>query len=818
MEANRVPVEKLRWTCNPDQFDFEHTQVLVPLQDFIGQDRAVKAIEFGLSIRRPGYNIFVTGLTGTGKMSAIKSYLQKTVEARGAMFTDDQPDDQPDDWCYVQSFSDPDRPQALSLPRGKGKVLRAQIRDLLGILKSEIAKAFSAEEYQAQNKQVLEEGQRRQQEIFQTLEREAAQEGFVLQISQMGVALVPIVQGKPASQNDFLALPEEIRSNIEERRSNFMQKVEEAFHRAHLLEKETAQRIKELDEKVGEFTIARPFEALKSVYRDHPAVQAYLDDLRKFTLQSIERFRQQEGQRPPVESLNLEAVKERDAFLAFEVNVFVDNSGTAGPPIVIESNPTYGNVFGKMERRAFMGAYFTDHTMIKPGALSLANGGYLVLNARDALTSPGVWEGLKRVIRNKELRLEDPLDQLTFVAPAGLRPQPMPIDVKVIMVGDSKTYDLLSAYDEDFWEIFKVKADFNFEIDRTAANVGAYAAFICGCCESEGLKHFDRSGVAAIVEHGSRLVEDQTRLSSRFGQLKDLLIEADYWAGKDGSSTVKAEHVRKAIAEKLYRSNLAEERLQDMIADGTIMVDVEGAVVGQVNGLAVYSLGDISFGKPSRITAKTFMGRGGVINIEREAQLSGKTHDKGILILGGYLGYKYAQDRPLSVSASLCFEQSYSGVDGDSASSTELYAILSSLSGIPIKQSFAVTGSVNQHGEIQPIGGVNFKIEGFFDVCKAKGLTGEQGVIVPHQNVRNLMLREDVVEAVAQGKFRIFSVKTIDEGIELLMGVKAGVRGEDGQYPEGTVNYAVDRRLRELAEGIKDFHSNGKAKVEQGAR
>ncbi len=811
MEAYRVPVEKLRWICNPDQFDFEHTQHLVPLQDFIGQDRAVKAIEFGLSVHRPGYNIFVTGLTGTGKMSAIKSFLQKTAEARGAELTPDQPED----WCYVQSFSDPDRPKAISLPRGKGKIFRSQVHELLNILKTEIGKAFSGEEYQAQRKHIIDEGQHQQQQMIKQLEHEAEQEGFVLQISQLGVMLVPIIDGKPANQNDYLALPEATRALIEERRSSFMERVEETFNKAHLLEKEAAKQIKELDEKVSQFVISRPFEALKAQYRDYPNVLAHLDELRSYMVNNVDRYRQQEEQSPRGESISLEAIKERDSLLAFEVNVFVDNGNTEGLPIIMESNPNWGNLFGKIERRAFMGAYFTDHTMLKPGALHLANGGYLVLNARDVLTNPGVWDGLKRVIRNKELRLEDPMDQLGFIASAGLRPQPMPVDVKIIMVGDNNIYDLLSAHDEDFWEIFKVKADFDYEIERNSDNVNAYASFICGCCESEGVRHFDRSGVAKVVEYGSRLVDDQTKISSRFGQLKDLLIEADYWATRDGSPTVKAEHVQRAIEEKFYRSNLVEERMQEMITDGTIMIDVDGAEVGQVNGLAVYSLGDIAFGKPSRITARTFMGRSGIINIEREAKLSGKTHDKGVLIFSGYLGYKYAQDKPLSLSASICFEQSYSGVDGDSASSTELYAILSSLSGLPIRQSLAVTGSVNQQGEVQPIGGVNQKIEGFFDVCKAKGLTGEQGVMIPIQNVKNLMLREDVVEAVSQGKFNIYAVKSIDEGIEILTGIKAGERGEDGQYPEDTVSYLVNKRLKELAEGIHDFGANGKKKADQ---
>jgi predicted ATP-dependent protease len=430
----------------------------------------------------------------------------------------------------------------------------------------------------------------------------------------------------------------------------------------------------------------------------------------------------------------------------------------------------------------------------------------VILNIRDLLLNPGVWEALKRMIRTKEARLEEPFEQFGFLAPHGLRPQTIPVEEKLIVTGDDVLYRLLAQYDEDFWELFKVKADFDFQIELTQENLEAYAAFICGCCQNEGLRHFNNGGVARVSEYGSRLVADQHKLSSRFGQLRDLLVEADYWARQDGAAIVGAEHVRKAIEQKLYRSKLVEERIRELIAQGTLMVDVDGEVVGQVNGLAVYDLGDFSFGKPSRITAKTFMGRRGVINIERESQLSGRIHDKGVLILSGYLGHKHAQDKPLSLSASLCFEQSYEGVEGDSASSTELYAILSSLSGLPMKQGIAVTGSVNQKGEVQPIGGVNQKIEGFFDVCKAKGLTGRQGVIIPHQNVRNLMLREDVVDAVRQGQFQIYTVGTVDEGIEILTGVAAGERAADGSYPEGTVNYLIDQRLSELAEGLRGFY------------
>ncbi|MFQ5826102.1 MAG: Lon protease family protein, partial [Dehalococcoidia bacterium] len=634
----------------------------------------------------------------------------------------------------------------------------------------------------------------------------ARKEGFALQPSSMGLLLVPLIENRPASQAEFMALDEKLRRAIESKRLNLMKRMEGTFQTVQTLEKETADRLRNLDQTIAERVIAGPFEALVAQYQDFPQVVQYINDTRAYTLDNIGLFREQEPQAtPPFPFPGAPGMRERDPFLAFKVNVFVDNSETTGPPIIIETNPTWGNMFGKIERRPLMGAYFTDHTMLKAGSVSLANGGYLVLNARDVLTSPGVWEGLKRVIKNKELRLEDPFEQLGFIVPQGLKPQPIPTEVKVVVIGDQMLYQLLSFYDEDTWEIFKVKADFDYQIGRTEDNLLAYAAFICGCCWSEGLAHFHRSAVARVAEYGGRLVADQQKLSSRFGQIKDLLIEADYWAKKEGKERVYGEHVQRALEAKVYRSSLLAERIRELIAEGTLMVDVDGATPGQVNGLSVYDLGDFSFGRPSRITAKTFMGRAGVINIERESQLSGRTHDKGVLILSGYLGSKYAQDKPLSLSASLCFEQSYEGVEGDSASSTELYATLSSLADVPLRQDIAVTGSVNQRGEVQPIGGVNQKIEGFFDVCRAKGLTGRQGVLIPHQNVKNLMLRDDVVEAVSQGQFHIYAVRAIDQGIEVLSGLEAGEKAADGSYPEGSINYLVDKRLRELAEGLRGF-------------
>ena len=803
MQQYEVPVERLRWQCNPQQFRFDCTEDLTPLEEFIGQDRAIKSIQFGLAMEHTGYNIFVTGLTGTGKTSVIKSYLEKVVAEKGI----DDSLHQPQDWCYVHNFTDPDRAEVIGLPKGQGKVLRTQLQDLLRTLRSEINKVFTSEDYDAERKRATEEGQQAQQQAFRDLEKEAQAEGFAMQLSQMGVVLIPLLEGRPLDQSEYMALPEEQKSEIENRRNRFMERVNETFQRSHILERDTLQRIREMDRRYAEFAISNPIRVLQAEYSQFSQISTHLEEIRTYTLNNLDHFRETDGQQAQQAQQPdpAAAMREREAQLAFQVNVFVDNSATVGPPIVIENNPTFSNLFGKIERRAFMGTYFTDHTMLKPGSVSQANGGYLVLNARNVVGNPGVWEGLKRVIRNQELPLEDPFEQFAYVVPHGLRPQPIPLRLKVIMIGDSNFYHLLSMYDEDFWEIFKVKADFDYQIDRNPQNIEAYASFICGVCQREKLRHFGRTGVAKVLEHGARMVADQTKLSTRFGQIQDLLIEAEYWARQNSASLVEAEHVRKAVEQKVYRSNLIQERIRDLISQGTILVDVTGSVVGQVNGLAVYDLGDISFGRPSRITAKTFIGRGGIINIEREAQLSGKTHDKGVLILSGYLGWKYAQDKPLSLAASLCFEQSYEGVDGDSASSTELYAILSSLSGLPLKQSIAVTGSVNQKGEVQPIGGVNQKVEGFFDICKAKGFTGDQGVMVPHQNVQNLMLREDVVEAVAQGQFRLYAIKTIDEGIEILTGVKAGERGDGGAYPEDTINGLVDKRLKELAKGFRDF-------------
>ena len=802
-----VPVDKLRWECDPKMFDFKCTKDLAPLQEFVGQERATRAVEFGINMANAGYNIYVAGLTGTGKTSMVKTYIERVIkdqEARGET-------SQLDDWCYLYNFKEPDSPQIVSLPQGKGKAFRADMASLLNKIREGLGEAFSSEEYKGQRQKLGEKVQAEQQKLFEEISGEARRQGFIFQMTPSGPALIPMKEDRPMQEQEYLALDEDTRKQLESRQAKLLKKLKANFETASSVQTKAVERLKKLDKEIGEYTVSDSFGSLFKQYSNWPKITQYLTDLKSYILDNLELFKGTEEPVNPTFGAPLsQVIGGRNPFLPFQVNVFVDNSEAKGSPVIVESNPNFGNMFGKIKRQFLLGGYLSDHTMLKAGALSKANGGYVLTSINDVLMNPGVWPALKRAIRNKEVRIEDSFEQFGVIAPQGLRPEPMPLKVKVILTGDAMLYQLLSVYDEDFWEIFKVKADFDSEIENTKDNMMAYAAFLSGCCDECEAKHFDPSGVAKIIEYSARMVADQERLSSRFAQIKDWIQEANYWALKDNARFISARHVQKAMDERLFRHNLIDERIRDLINRGTIMIDTEGEVVGQVNGLSVYSLGDISFGKPSRITSKTFLGRGGVINIERESQLSGPIHNKGVMILSGYLGWKYAQDKPLSLSASLCFEQSYEGVEGDSASSAELYAILSSLSEIPIRQNIAVTGSVNQKGEIQPIGGVNQKIEGFFKICQAKGLSGDQGVLIPHQNLRNLMLREEVVEAVRQGQFHIYSARTIDEGIEILTGAFAGERQKDGTYPESTVSYFIDKRLKEMAERLKNFYTEEK--------
>ncbi len=794
LQGKELVPSQLRWSCDSAMFAFESTADIPPLKGIVEQERPVRAIRFGLDISSPGYNIYVSGLTGTGKTTVIKMFLD---EIAATMPT-------PDDWCYVYNFRDPNSPTVLNLPAGTAKTLRAEMGELVRQLKTEIPKAFESKEYEQSMNSLIQENQTQQQGLFEQLQGKARAEGFTLEVTKLGVSLIPVIDGRQVPPEEIDSLDEATKKGIEKRRAGLQDDINTFLRQIRDVNKASRDKVNELQRRVGLYVVGLRIDGIKEQHAGFSQVTAYLDDVQDYILSHLEDFTEDSQKQDPSHAAQPKLETGVDPFLKYKVNIVVDNTDVKGAPVVIETNPTFYNVFGRIERRAQYGTLLTDFSMIRAGSYAKANGGYLVVNAHDVLMNFGVWETLKRTVKNKEVRIEDLGEQYGAIPVAAMRPSPIPACVKVIMIGNQWIYHLLYGLDEDFRKIFKVKADFDSEMGRNEEALHNYASFIASRCHDEGLLHFDPSGVAEVIEYGAWLVDDQDKLSARFSDVADIIREASYWAREAGTEIVSAAHVKRAVEEKCYRSNLVEERLRELITNGTIMVDVTGAEVGQVNGLAVIDLGDLRFGKPSRITAKTFMGKSGVVDIERESKMSGKIYEKAVLILSGYLGAKYAQECPLSLAASLCFEQSYEGVDGDSASSTEIYALLSSLSGLPIDQGLAVTGSVNQHGQIQPIGGVNQKIEGFFDVCKAKGLTGAQGVLIPSKNVRNLMLRKDVVEAVASGKFHIYPVNTIDEGIEILTGVPAGVR-RNGAYPEGTVSGRVAAKLKEFAEGMKKF-------------
>ncbi|MDP6824307.1 MAG: AAA family ATPase [Dehalococcoidia bacterium] len=801
-DKHEVQPEKLRWTCDTDRLGFDCTDELSPPTEFIGQDRAVTAVQFGLGVDRPGYNVFVTGLTGTGRTSAVEALLERVIEERTA--DGQRPEIQ--DICFVHNFVQPDHPEALVLPMGGGRELCSMISGLRETLRREIESAFTSDEYRGEQKKITDAGQARRQELIQTSEKFATDKSFAIQTSQLGIAVIPVVDGKPMEAGQYQALSDDERQAIDTARKEVSDQVETAMREVQEGERQQAEELAALAQRVGERTIQSPFAELFEKYDALEDLAVFLKGLHDYTLANLEIFQgeQENLERQPATG-RYPVSPPANPLLPFEVNLFADHGETESPPIVIERHPTYFNLFGRIERQAVMGTYVTNHTMLRAGSIVSASGGYLVMQARDVVTSPGSWEALKRVLRIGQLQLEDPADFILGLAPQGLRPEPVPVNVKVILTGDMETYQILASADPEFWEVFKVRADFDSQMDATDDHIEAIGSFICGVVTDNGLNHFMGDGVGAVVEYASRMVAEQGKLSTRFGYIKDLVVESSFWAGQDDSTVVLREHVEKALDQRVYRSGLVSDRIQEAMLKGTVMVDLAGDRIGQVNGLAVYQIGDVAFGKPSRITARTYVGQQGVVNIEREAHMSGSTHDKGVLILGGYLGSKFAQEFPLSVAVSIAFEQSYAGVDGDSASSSELYAILSSLSGLPLNQGIAVTGSVNQMGDIQPIGGANEKVEGFFDLCKAAGKTGDVGVMIPHQNIANLTLRPDVVEAVNKEEFHVYAVETINDGVEVLTGVTAGEADARGRYPEGTVNALVSKRLREMAEAMKSF-------------
>jgi len=804
-----VPPEKLYRRCDPDQLDFQTTDDLQPCEEIIGQNRAIKAIHLGLDIESPGYNIFVTGYVGTGRNTTIKGILEEMSKTR----------DIPEDKCYVNNFRDSDMPRTITLPAGKGREFRKDMSELITSLKRNIPLIFESESYQQQSKRIIEEQRQQEQALVKEFEKKAGGKNFTMVQLQMGPYIkpdiMPMIMNKPVpmDQLETLAVQEKIsHQEIEAAKAAYSElssELEQVFKETRKIEKKIREDLSELSRRVILPLLEDGISEIREKY-DNNKINQYLEELKENLIDNIKLFLETEP-KPDLPGQPAQIRPEKvDDFPEYHVNLLVDNSELQSAPVIVENTPTYHNLFGAIEKiMDRTGRWTTDFTRIKAGSLLKADGGYLVLNATDVLTEPGVWIALKRVLKTRSLSIQS-YDPMFMFTTSALKPEPIGVNVKVVLVGNDYIYHLLQEYDEDLSKIFKVKADFDSVMELNEDSVCQYGTFVKKICQEEKLLPFDKNGVAAVIEYGVRLAGRQNKLSTRFNALMDLIHEADYWAKQGGSKLTTDEHVNKAIEEKIARVGMVRDKLQELIRQGTIMIDTEGSKVGQVNGLAVYDMKDFSFGKPSRITAEVSMGRAGIINIEREADLSGKTHNKGMLILSGYLRGKYAQEQPLTISASICFEQSYSGVDGDSASSTELYALLSAISELPLRQDTAITGSVNQKGEIQPIGGVNQKIEGFYDVCKVEGLTGKQGVMIPHLNIEDLMLRKDVVEAVKNKEFHIYPVKTIGEGIQILTGVKAGEKTPEGAYEENTVNFMVDKHLRDLAEKMKSFAGGGK--------
>ena len=812
-EKYKVPVDKLRNDCSIcGDLNFCQTSKDVNvLEGVIGQDRAVKSMEFGLSMEASGYNIFVLGPQGTGKTTYSQTVVSKAASKRKV----------PDDWCYINNFSEWDKPLAISLPAGQGKVFQKDMEKLITNLVVYIPKAFESSNFQQQKDDIIQKTNKQMTDILRDIDKIARNAGFGIQQAANRILLIPLVENRQITQEEFSRLTEEEREKIDEKRNQTAKEIDDRIRDGQMVQRLAEEKAIEIQKQTAK-EAAEPFiEQLKEKYKDFPEIADYLDKVLKDAAENhvifssvrhslneniITKLQDDsdslDGEEKNIFEKAASARDSKDPFTRYKVNLFINNENTKGAPVITESSPYYYNLFGKIEYKSHMMTTMTDFTMIKPGAIHKANGGYLILQAKDLLQDPFAWGALKKALKYKEAVVENIGEQSRYVPTVTLKPQPIPLNVKVILIGSFYYYQFLAA-DEDFRKLFKVNVDFDVEMDRTRENIRNYVSFIASMCENENLKHFNCEGLAKVVEYGSRLADNQNKLSTRFNIVSEIVYEASALAEADNSEYVEGKHVNQAIKNKKYRSNRIEEKMQEQIVNKKVLIDTEGAVVGQVNGLSVMGVSGYAFGLPSRITARTYAGREGIINIERETDMSGNIHSKGVLTLNGYLGGKFAQEKPLGLTAQVTFEQLYGGVEGDSASSAELYAILSSLSDVPIKQNLAVTGSVNQMGEIQPIGGVNEKIEGFFDICSLNGLTGDQGVIIPVSNIDNLMLKDEVIEAVKNNLFHIYAVTKIEEGIELLTGVKAGEKDIYGDYEKDSIFYLANNKINEFNKVLK---------------
>lgn len=798
----KLSIDELRTYIEPESLPFENTSMLETHEKrIVGQKRAIDAIKLGMGMKKPGYNIFIAGPPKAGLTYMARTFIEEQAKQEPT----------PDDWCYVYNFKEKDSPKSLRVKAGRGKEIKKDMNDFIEVLQAKIPEIFSSDDYGAKDREVHESYERKRQELMDRLQTEARRDGFIIQFSQVGMAIVPATsEGEPMTQENLQKLAEDEIEVLRKKSEMVQEKVKQTMKKIQQAEAEFKERHSKLEHEIGLFVVGQLMEGLSEKYEDEPQILEYFTMVQKDILENIDDFKKKPEeaaqQQQQVQAAAPFPVPTQEAvFRKYDVNVLIDNSETNGAPVVIESNLAYPNVFGSIERQAWFGALFTDHTMIKPGAMHKANGGYLVMKAIDLLRMGISYEAVQRALADGQIRIEDMGELYGMMSTRSIRPEPIPLNLKIILTGDPQIYQLLYTHDDRFQKHFKIKAHLDDQIDRQDQSVLEYATMMSNYCKAHDLKHLDRSGVSRVIEFAMEQTEDRDKLTLELGNIGDLLMEADYVAGLDHAELIQRKHVEEAIKMRLNRSNLYEERIKEVIKKDIFWVETDGYKVGQVNGLSVLMAGDHVFGQPNRITATVSVGREGMVSIDRESRMSGKIHTKGLLTHSSFLKEHFAQNKPLSLTATLAFEQNYAMVDGDSASSTELYVLLSAISKVPIYQGIAVTGSVSQKGEIQPIGGVNHKIKGFFDICKHKGLTGKQGVMIPAKNVRNLMLDEEVVEAVKDGKFNIWSVSTIEEGIEILTGIKAGEIREDGTYPEGTLFRKVDDRLRRLSEIVQKY-------------
>ncbi|MFW6266713.1 MAG: Lon protease family protein [Halanaerobium sp.] len=795
MNKYKIPISNLDYNYRAENLDFETTKELSAIdEEIIGQNRAANSLDFGMRVNKSGYNIFMAGESGTGK----STYAENMAEEKSAAM------EQPKDILYVFNFSEPEKPRVMRVPAGMGNDLKTDMEKIVEELQEEIPRAFEGEEYEAERKEILNEYQPKSNKVMQEFEASARERGFMLQNTSQGLVPVPVdEEGEPISRDDFQEMDEEKKEEIRSESQKIQNEISQVMREIRSIKEEAQNELEALEKKIGISVVQPIIYHLQDKYENCEEIVDYLEEVQEDIVDNIDRFRSSdEDQQNPFAAMQQD--DDGSFFIRYQINIFVNNSKTEGAPVVYEKNPTYYNLFGKIEGKSQFGTISTNFTMIRSGSLHRANGGFLIVHAKDLLTNPFCWDTLKRALINQEITVENIGEQYRSVPIITLKPEAVELDLKIIMIGSPYIYYLLYNYDDEFSELFKIKADFDTEMERNERNIAKFADFISSVINRDQLKEFSAEAVSAMIDFSSRLTGDREKLSTKFNEIIEILVEADVWSDSFGEEIVSGESVKKAIEEKEMRSNLLEEKIQEQIDRDHLLLDVSGREVGQINGLSVYQAGNYSFGRPARITARSYLGKEGVINIEREAKMSGRIHSKGVMILTGYLGGKYAQDAPLSLTASIAFEQSYGGVDGDSATCAEVVALLSSLADIPVRQDIAITGSMNQKGVVQPIGGVNEKIEGFFKVCQAKGLTGEQGVIIPQRNLDNLMLEQEIIEAVDQGKFNLFSIDKIDQALEIML---------DKEAEE--IHNAVKEKLEEYAEIEAENYGEIEAEAEE---